>query len=201
MKGVLLLNGTPYTGRLPQGVRIYCCDGAYHWAKGRAQIYKNIGDFDSLEESPVPPPEEIYPSEKNFTDGEIALRKMLADGVDDIEIYGGFGGREDHFIGNLQLLYYCAERSVPAKMISEDTEIFAARGGVAFNGLQGKTISVFPFSVPLHIMESEGLKYSYPPQIGFGECRGVSNIVLSQSARIVFGREDIALVIINKGNV
>ena len=94
-----------------------------------------------------------------------------------------------------------AERGVPAKMISEDTEIFAARGGVTFNGLQGKTISVFPFSAPLHIMESEGLKYSYPPQIGFGEGRGVSNIVLSQSARLVFGREDIALVIINKGNV
>ena len=104
MKGILLLNGTPYSGEIPKGCHVYCCDGAYHWAKGRVEIYKNIGDFDSLNEPPVPPPDEVYPSEKNFTDGEIAVRKMIADGLDDIEIYGGYAGSEDHFIGNLQLL-------------------------------------------------------------------------------------------------
>ena len=91
MKAALLLNGAPYGGELPKDRLIYCCDGAYRWAKGRAEIYKNIGDFDSLDEVPYPAPEEVYPSEKDFTDGEIALRKMIEEGADDIEVYGAFG--------------------------------------------------------------------------------------------------------------
>ena len=99
MKGILLLNGAPYTGEINDcGAAVYCCDGAYEWAKGRVRIDKNVGDFDSLPYIPSPPPEEIYPSEKNFTDGEIALFKMLGSGIDDITIYGGGGGREAAFI-------------------------------------------------------------------------------------------------------
>lgn len=201
MKGILLLNGTPYSGEIPKGCHVYCCDGAYHWAKGRTAIYKNIGDFDSLNEPPVPPPDEVYPSEKNFTDGEIAVRKMIADGVTEIDIYGAFGGREDHFLGNVQLLYYCVQRGICARLLSESTIICAVRGCVELGGYAGRTISVFPFSAPLHIMCSRGLKYSYPEVISYGECRGVSNIVESADARVVFGEGDTALVVINLGSV
>ncbi len=201
MKGILLLNGSPYGGRIPEGFPVYCCDGAYKWAKGRAKIYSNIGDFDSLDELPVPPPEEVYPSEKNFTDGEIAVRRMIADGMSEIDVYGAFGGREDHFLGNLQLLYYCAERGVSARLISESTMIFAARGAVSLGGYAGKTISVFPFSAPLHILDSRGFKYSYPEAVFYGECRGVSNIVESGDAFIRLREGDTALVIINLGSV
>lgn len=201
MKAALLLNGAPYCGELPKDRLIYCCDGAYRWAKGRAKIYKNIGDFDSLDEAPSPPPEEVYPSEKNFTDGEIAVRKMISDGITEIDVYGAFGGREDHFLGNVQLLYYCISRGVAARLISESTIIFAVRGRVVFENCAGKTISVFPFSAPLHILESRGLKYSYPEEMGYGECRGVSNIVLERGAYVAFGEGDTALVIINRGSV
>lgn len=200
MKALLLLNGAPYSGKLPV-FPAYCCDGAYSWAKGRANIVKNIGDFDSLAETPVPPPEEVYPSEKDFTDGEIALRKMIADGVSEIDCYGAFGGREDHFLGNLQLLYYAVQRGVSMQLISESTIIFAVRGRAELGEYCGKTISVFPFSAPLHILESGGFKYCYPEKIGYGECRGVSNIVLSPQASIRFGDGDTALVIINLGSV
>ena len=146
MKGILLLNGTPYGGEIPAEFPVYCCDGAYRWAKNKVKIYKNIGDFDSLDEAPSPPPEEVYPSEKNFTDGEIAVRKMISDGITEIDVYGAFGGREDHFLGNVQLLYYCISRGVAARLISESTIIFAVRGRVVFENCAGKTISVFPFS-------------------------------------------------------
>ena len=200
MKGILLLNGSPYSCEIPKGFRVYCCDGAYAWAKGRVEIYKNIGDFDSLTERPVPPPDEIYPSEKNFTDGEIAVRKMIADGVTEIDIYGAFGGREDHFLGNLQLLYYCIERGVHARLISRSTIIFPCRGRAELGAYVGKTISVFPFSAPLHILDSRGLKYSYPEAIFYGECRGVSNIVEEAGAYVAFGGGT-ALIIINLGSV
>lgn len=200
-RGVLLLNGRPYTGEIhADGAAVYCCDGAYEWAHGRVRIDKNVGDFDSLGYIPDPPPEEVYPAEKNFTDGEIALFKMLSDGIDDITVYGGFGGREDHFLGNLQLLYAAHVRGARIQMVSENCLIFPASGRVNLDGLAGKTISVFPFSSPVHIMESRGLKYRYPPVLHYGECRGVSNIVTGQSAYIDV-TEGTVLVIVNLGDV
>ena len=94
MKGIILLNGEPYPYAINAGnALVYCCDGAYKWAKSKVRIDKNIGDFDSLDEVPYPPPEEVYPAEKNFTDGEIALKKIIEAGADEIEIYGGGGGQ------------------------------------------------------------------------------------------------------------
>ena len=201
MKGILLLNGDPYQGDIPGEAPVYCCDGAYAWAKGRVKIYKNIGDFDSLQEPPVPPPDVVYPAEKNFTDGEIALRRMIDDGITEVDCYGAFGGRQDHFLGNIQLLYYAAERGVKMRLISKEEVIFAARGEVVFSGVAGRTVSVFPFSAPLHILGSRGLKYPYPERIGYGECRGVSNIVLREGATLSLRAGDTALVIINLGSV
>ena len=125
--------------------------------------------------------------------------KMLEAGVGEIEIYGGFGGREDHFIGNLQLLYRAFKAGVKCRMVGERTIIFPADGKIELREYAGRTLSVFPFGESLHIMESAGLKYSYPEKIGYGECRGVSNICQSSSAYLTV--EGVALVIINGGEV
>ena len=200
MKGIILLNGEPYAGKInADGALVYCCDGAYNWAKGKVRIDKNIGDFDSLDIVPDPVPEEIYPAEKNFTDGEIAMSKLLEAGADDIEIYGGFGGREDHFIGNIHLLYRAFKAGAKCAMISEKTKIFLGSGVICMGEYFGCTVSVLPFGGTLHIMGSEGLKYSYPDIIGYGECRGISNIVQSNSAELKV--EGVALVIINGGTL
>lgn len=155
MRGILLLNGEPYAGSIDaKNAVVYCCDGAYSWAHGKVGIDKNIGDFDSLPYIPEPPPEEIYPSEKDFTDGEIALFKMLAAGVTHVEIYGGGGMREDHFLGNLQLLYYCFRHGVSAKMITNFSEIFVSDGKTEMGRYVGSTFSVLPFGESLRIMNS-----------------------------------------------
>lgn len=199
MRGVLLLNGLPYSGKIDDNGLVYCCDGAYNWAHGRVRIDKNVGDFDSLGYMPYPPPEEIYPAEKDYTDGEIAMFKLLEQGVEELEIYGGGGGWEDHFLGNLQLLYLAHSRGVKCKMVGDDSIIFPASGRVELGEYCGKTISVFPFGGKLHIMDYEGLKYGYPAAIGYGECRGVSNVVTARLAHLTV--EGIALIIVNKGEV
>lgn len=200
MKGILLLNGEPYRGEIDsENALVYCCDGAYSWAKAKVRIDKNIGDFDSLGEIPVPPPEEIYPAEKNFTDGEIALRKLLEDGADEIEIYGGGGGREDHFLGNLHLLYFAHRAKVPCAMYDNGATLYPFSGKTTFSGCAGKTFSVFPFGGSVHIMEYRGLKYDYPAALSYGECRGVSNIVLDEDAYLVV--DGTALLILNEGDI
>lgn len=196
MKGIILLNGEPYTKPInAENAVVYCCDGAYSWANGRVRIDKNIGDFDSLHQTPYPPPEEVYPAEKNFTDGEIALYKMLAAGVDEIEFYGFGGGREDHFLGNIQLLYRAHTAGVKCRAFTDRSVIFPAGGKIFFGEFKNKTISVLPFGGTLNIIDSEGLKYAYPQKIGYGECRGISNVVLNDGAYLTV--DGCALVIIN----
>lgn len=200
MRGVLLLNGDSYTGHIDdKGALVYCCDGAYAWAKGKVRIDKNIGDFDSLNIIPYPPPEEIFPSEKDFTDGEIALFKLLEAGADEIEIYGGGGKREDHFLGNLQLLFYAHARGAKCVMITERSLIFPASGKINLGKYAGKTFSVLPFGGTLRIMDYKGLKYPYPPALHYGECRGISNIVQKDDAFLE--ADGVALIIVNKGEV
>jgi thiamine pyrophosphokinase len=202
MRGILLLNGQPYNGKIDDThALVYCCDGAYRWAKGRVRIDNNIGDFDSLSIVPDPPPSEVFPSEKDFTDGEAAIERLLNAGVSSVEIYGGFGGREDHFIGNLHLLYRCAVRGVNASMVAEDTVIYTADGKFTFQNLVGKTVSVFPFGKPLHIINSKGLKYPYPTTLSYGECRGVSNIVLAEDAVLEWQAGEVALIFVNRRKV
>lgn len=200
MKGIILLNGEPYSGEIDaENAIVYCCDGAYKWAKNKVRIDKNVGDFDSLDEEPFPPPEEIYPAEKDFTDGEIALKKMLAEGVDSIEIYGGGGKREDHFLGNLQLVYRAFSSGVRCELITLNSRIFAGTGTIFLGNFVKKTVSVLPFGGTLHIMDSKGLKYAYPEAIHYGECRGISNIVEEEKAYLAV--EGVALIIINLGEV
>lgn len=202
MKGILLLNGQPYSGVInAEEGYVVCCDGAYSWAHGKVRIDENVGDFDSLSYIPSPPPEKIYPSEKNFTDGEIALFRLIDKGVSEIEIYGGGGKREDHFCGNLHLLYAAHVRGVKAKLITDGAEIFTGSGKVSLNGINGKTLSVLPFGKDVHIMGSAGLKYAYPEKLSYGECIGISNVALSDTAYIEIADGDTALIFINRGAV
>jgi len=202
VKGVLLLNGDAYEGEIDDNdAFVVCCDGAYEWAKGKVRIDKNMGDFDSLGYIPFPAPEEIYPCEKDYTDGEIALFKLLSLGVDEIEVYGGGGGREDHFLGNLHLLYSAHKRGAEIKMITARSVIFPKSGRVQFKEMKGSTVSVLPFGGELHIMSSTGLKYPEPAVMRYGECIGISNIVESDDAEIVIREGDCALIIINRGKV
>lgn len=115
MKGIILLNGEPYAGDIgkKEGDIVLAADGALAWAKDKIGIDITAGDFDSL--GYVPANSVVYPSEKNFTDGEIALDLLIGKGCREIEIYGGGGKREDHFFGNLQL---CTRRTFAACIAS-----------------------------------------------------------------------------------
>lgn len=201
-RAVLLLNGQPYEANIDcSNAYVMCCDGAYEWAKGKVRIDENVGDFDSLPYIPDPPPSKIYPSEKDYTDGEIAMRKLIAAGFDDIDVYGGGGGREDHFLGNLHLLYYAKEHGARARLVTERSVIFADGGLIELNGIKGKTFSVLPFGGTLHILDSKGFKYAYPDKIDYGMCRGLSNIAQSDCGYLKTGEGECALIIINMGEV
>lgn len=200
-RAIILLNGEPYRGEIradsagSDDVRVYCCDGAYAWAKDKIKIDENLGDYDSLDYLPEPPPAEIYPSEKDYTDGELALMRAIGAGYGDIEIYGGGGKRDDHFIGNLHLLYQAKRAGVRAVLITNYCRIFAASGLVGLGGVVGKTVSIVPFGGDAHIMESRGFRYPLPETFKYGSTLGISNVITAENAQ--FRTEGTVLVFIN----
>ncbi len=198
MKGILLLNGEPYSGAIDCGnALVLCCDGAYNWARGKVRIDKNVGDFDSVLCAPEPAPEEIYPAEKDMTDGEIGIYKLIAAGCESIEIYGGGGGRADHFLGNIHLMRIAFNSGVPCTMFLNGSLMFLASGKIFLGNFLSKTVSALPFGAPLHIMNSRELKYAYPDYIPYGSTRGISNVVEGKNAYLE--TENCALIVVNDG--
>ena len=197
MRAIILLNGEPYSGTInAEDAKVYCCDGAYAWAKGKVRIDENLGDFDSLDYMPEPAPSKIYPTEKDLTDGEIALQRAIAEGATLIEIYGGGGKREDHFFGNLHLLYAALEAGARAEMITNFSRIYCVKGKFELIGCRGRTVSVVPFGGKVHIIQSEGFYYPLDGlTFSYGSTRGISNVVTLEKA--TFTAEGTALVIVN----
>ncbi|MCD8295811.1 MAG: thiamine diphosphokinase [Clostridia bacterium] len=197
MKGILLLNGEPYSGAIQaDDAYTVCCDGAYRWAKKKVRIDETIGDMDSAGEPTNPAPKNIFPAEKDYTDGELGLSVLMQRGCSPIIIYGGSGGREDHFIGNLHLLYKAHEAGVRCIMMSDTSAIFAASGRIPLGGYCGKTLSVLPFGGDITILGYHGLKYTYPEKLTYGECRGISNICLAVDAYLEI--QGTALILVSR---
>lgn len=201
-KVIILLNGEPYFKKIEaEDAYVICCDGAYEWAKNKVKIDETLGDFDSLGYLPSPPPSKIYPSEKDLTDGEIALERALELKADSVVIYGGGGGREDHFLGNLHLLYkFCTERAAQcALMITNGAHIYACGAGAhSFPCQTGQTVSIVPFGGNAHILNSDGLKYPLKDlTLPMGSTRGISNLTEREEFSL-FVERGFVFVILNQ---
>lgn len=85
---------------------VICTDGGYDIARQygiRPALV--IGDFDSITAKiPEDIPVVEFPPEKDFTDLQLAIDIAIENGCNDVEIWGGIGGRLDQTIANMQLL-------------------------------------------------------------------------------------------------
>ncbi len=184
MRGIILLNGEPYHGIVDRSdAYVVCCDGALVWARERGIACDLVlGDFDSL--GYIPEEGERYPVEKDMTDGELALTKLMEMGVSSIDIYGGGGKREDHFFGNVGLMIKAEQGGIKAAFHTDYTDFFLADGEVEIREKAGTYVSVVPVTRSVHIHDSEGMKYSMNGLvINLGESRGISNETVSPFAR------------------
>ena len=112
-----------------EGDWVLCADGGWHLAR-QAGVRPDLvmGDFDSSEQ-PGEVPVERFPVEKDDTDTMLCLKKGLAMGYDNFLIVGGFGGRIDHTLGNLQALRYAADRAAAIEMCDGESWATVVAGG------------------------------------------------------------------------
>ena len=108
---------------------LLCADGGWRLARGMGLTPDLvIGDFDSSPE-PTDLPAVRLPVEKDDTDTMLCLKEGLSRGFDDFWVVGGFGGRLDHALANLQTLHYAAEREANITMCDGATWATVVQNG------------------------------------------------------------------------
>ena len=185
---------------------IICADG------GSNHLYKMginpdyiIGDLDSAnldiinyyKEKKVA--FEKFPSKKDETDSEICIflaEKLKATSIDFI---GALGGRIDHTIANINLLYYVKEKNIIPKIISEKEEIYiAVNEKIIIGGNKGETISVIPIKGDAEGVTLDNLEYPLKDYyMKYSKPLGISNVMLDTSCSISV-KKGILLIIRNK---
>lgn len=128
---------------------------------------------------------ENYDVDKDYTDGELAVRKAIDLGAKEIVIFGATGGRIDHTLGNVFLLEKIYKKDVLAKIISNNQEIMITKDSMELSGFKGDGISLFPLDQKVLGISTKGLKFPLNDETLYrGDTRGVSNEFLGDFAQI-----------------
>ncbi len=169
---------------------IYCADGGANLLEQLEILPSEIwGDLDSVSEEVLQKYKKVgvqikrFPKEKNFTDGELVLQYVAQKNYDKIIIIGGLGGRKDHELTNLNLIFKFKNLS----FITEQEEIFGIEKDKVILFQRGKTISFVPFSEKVESLTLKGVKYpldKYTLHRGDSIC--MSNIIIEDRCKISF---------------
>ncbi len=185
---VILLGGdlvrTPRLAGALSGARVIAADlGIRHATELGLTPELWIGDFDSLGGIDVEPhadvPREVYPPEKDSTDGELAADAALRRGATSLVLAGAFGGpRADHAFLHMTAAIRLSEGGIPVLLTSgleEGVPLMPGRSD--FDYADGTLFSILPFS-PLTGLTVSGAKWPLDDvEIVFGSSLTMSNEV------------------------
>lgn len=104
---------------------------------------------------------EVHQPEKDETDTELALLSAARAGCGEVDILGALGGRMDHAIGNIQLLYQFFQQGMEISIYDAQNRIYLIGGRRVFrkSELYGKYISFLPLTETVEGLTLRGFKY------------------------------------------
>ena len=102
---------------------IFCDSGLKHMEKLAVQPDLIVGDFDSWPEPQLDVETVVLPSVKDDTDTFYAVREARKRGFTEILMIGVTGGRVDHTLGNLYILYDLDEAGIRAVIADDYSEM------------------------------------------------------------------------------
>ncbi|WP_077326104.1 thiamine diphosphokinase [Virgibacillus siamensis] len=162
-----------------------------------------VGDFDSIsvrEKAAIKQRAENFlefPVEKDQTDLELALWKAFELHPNCIYMFGVTGGRLDHAMINMQLLYQVLNRDIKGIIVDRQNQLELADPGehVIVKHDQYPNVSFVPFTPDIKGLTLTGFYYPLRDQtISWGSTLCISNKLLSKSGTFSF-KEGILLVI------
>lgn len=185
---VILLGGDlTVTARLKAqiaGARVIAADSGIRHAVALGAVPELwVGDFDSVTDDDrqrwKDVERQVFPSEKDKTDGELAADAAIARGADALVLAGAFGGeRADHAFLHMTSAIGLAERGIVARLTSGREEGQPVLPGRMRPDLpQGTLFSVLPFS-DLSGLSIRGVKWPLSARfVPFGSSLTMSNVV------------------------
>ena len=163
-----------------------------------------IGDLDSLDEETLArfKKENIkiikYNSEKNETDGELAVNYCLENNYDKIILSFSLGGRFDQELANIFLLEYAQKHGVTALIKEGDKEIGLVNNKKIIQNKVGWGLSLIPLDNLVKDVSIKGCKYSLDSfDLLRNKTRGISNVIKKNKAVISHSNGNL-LYILNK---
>lgn len=174
--------------------KVICANGGTKIAL-RLGIFPNIvvGDLDSITEdiekrlAKHKVEWKIYPTEKDETDLELAIREAVKFNPNSIYIVGLLGGRIDHTLANIFFLERIKDLNIEPYVIDRKLRIYIMKGEEEKTiwGDKGDILSLIPLSEVVEGIYLEGLKYSlnYEP-LYRNLTRGISNVFTDYQAKI-----------------
>ena len=149
---LLFINGTP-PKNLPEteGYDIIACtDGAFHYLKEKNFTLEKLdfisGDFDSHEgnDENIYQEKFIFTPDQDFTDFQKALEILKNKGLKKVDVFGGSGGEQDHFLGNLHVAFLFKDL-MEITFYDEFSSYFFIPNDFKIDNVEGKMISLLPF--------------------------------------------------------
>lgn len=155
-----------------------------------------IGDMDSIEEPVNIQNLEIikFPTQKDATDGELAIIELSKRQINEIDIFFARGSRIDHELGNFILLSVAKDLNINAKIITSDCMIFLCENQEFYIPQIFDIISLVPFFGRVHIKSTNGLKYPLRDFWLSPNTLGISNERLDEDAAVTVGEGRVLVV-------
>jgi len=150
-----------------------------------------VGDMDSAEKKGLQQLQdagveiELFPSDKNETDLELAIIRAIELNPEQILIVAALGGRIDQTLSNIALLTSPRLTNFDVRLDDGVEEIFFCRDQVQVHGGSGDIVSLIPWGSHVRGIQTQGLKWPLMNETLYPDkTRGVSNEMLSESASI-----------------
>ena len=197
MRAVIFVNGQFHDAeiarkRLRRDDYIIAVNGGTHHALSIDVIpHAIIGDLDSLdfqEETMIRAASARilrFPSRKDDTDLELALRHAVEQQADSILLFAALGGRLDQTLGNVMLLTLPCLQGVDARILDGAQTAFLIRDRAAIHGRPGDTVSILPIAGDAVGVSNEGLEWPLRSEtLPSGTTRGISNVLVANEGTI-----------------
>lgn len=199
---LLFINGTP-PKNLPntEGYAIIACtDGAFHYLKEKnfplAQLDFISGDFDSHtgNDENIYHEKFIFTPDQNFTDFQKALDILKNKGIKKVDVYGGSGGEQDHFLGNLHVAFLFKDL-MEITFYDEFSSYFFIPKNFEINNVEGKMVSLLPFPKVENLV-TDGLNWELKNEdLEITKRIGTRNFATKSTVKISYSDGDLLVFI------
>ncbi len=126
-----------------------------------------------------------FPTDKDQTDLEIALRELVKRDYKDILVIGALGGRIDQTLANLGLIISISGDDIRVEFDDGREHIMLIRNRLLLSGKKGDKVSLIALCAPAKGITTRGLRYSLTDErLLPNQTRGISNVMMGKIAEI-----------------